>query len=217
MLTRISFALKRVDAALGDALRPVMDRLKQATPRERLLLGLLVLGAAVYAPIAAMESRTVQSERYLDAVAERANARLAAQQARRVIDGAADSTALEDMNSWGFEAENAAVAQVLIEQKLVEAAAEAELVNPRITTNTDVTAIGPTSWLSAEVQTDLRWDPAFAFLDLVAAWPEGFRVTGFRYEIAPFRGRLEPGQVVAETGRIRIGLAFPVRIATPAT
>ena len=41
--------------------------------------------------------------------------------ARRIADGAADRLALEDMNAWGFEAANPAVAQVLIEQRLLEA------------------------------------------------------------------------------------------------
>ncbi|MNE04339.1 hypothetical protein D3C80_968650 [compost metagenome] len=202
-------------ALTQSSINGLKDRLRRTTLRERVLLGGLVLGAAVYAPVAALEWRTTQADRYIDALTDQSTARLSAAAARRVADGAADRLALEDMNSWGFEATNSAVAQVLIEQRLLEAAVATGLPNPRITTNAEVEAIGPTQWLEAEVQTDLRWGPAFAFLDKLGEWPEGFRVTAFRYEITPFHGRIRAGEPVPVNGNIRVTLAFPVRIASP--
>lgn len=201
-------------ASTRASIETLKDRLRRTTMRERVLLGGLVLGAAVYAPVAALEWRTTQADRYIDALTEQSTARLTANAARRIAAGAADRLALEDMNGWGFEASNTAVAQVLIEQRLLEAATATGLPNPRITTNAKVEAVGPTQWLEAEVQADLRWGPAFAFLDTLGEWPEGFRVTAFRYEITPPNPLLIGADAPPPSGKLRIGLAFPVRISS---
>lgn len=195
--------------------RALIERLQRTTPRERVLLGVLVLGALVYAPIGAADWRIRQEDRYVDALSARASARLAAATARRVEAAASDDTAIEDMQSWGFEAANVAVAQVRIEQQLASAAAGAGLTNTSITTDSEIEAIGPTQWLGAEVQADLRWSPTFAFMDRVATWPEGFRVVGFNYEITPptqFQIQQQPqaGAPLPAAGKVRIQLAFPV-------
>src|SRR5690606_38648349 len=148
--------------------------------RERTQLGGLAPRGRAHAPLRALEWRTTQADRYIGALSEQSTARLTADAARRVAAGAADRLALEDMSAWGFEASNPAVAQVLIEQRLLDAASATGLPNPRIATNAKVEAVGPTQWLEAEVQADLRWGPAFAFLDKLGEWPEGFRVTAFR-------------------------------------
>ena len=202
-------------ASTRGSIETLKERLRRTTMRERVLLGGLVLGAAIYAPVAALEWRTAQAERYIDALTQQSTARLTANAARRVAAGAADRLALEDMNGWGFEASNPAVAQVLIEQRLREAAIATGLPNPRITTNAKVEALGPTQWLEVEVQSDLRWGPAFAFLDKVGEWPEGFRVTAFRYEITPPNPMLISADAPMPSGKLRIGFAFPVRIANP--
>jgi hypothetical protein len=198
--------------------RALIGRLQRTTPRERVLLGVMVLGALVYAPIAAADWRVRQEDRYIDALSARTSARLAATSARRVEAAAADDQAVEDMKTWGFEASNVAVAQVRIEQQLARAASDAGLTNPSITTDSEVEAIGPTQWLGAEVQADLLWNPTFAFIDRIAGWPEGFRVVGFDYEITPLTqfqiqqqqqgGNGAPSP--APGGKIRIQLAFPV-------
>lgn len=195
--------------------RALIERLQRTTPRERVLLAVLVLGALVYAPIGAADWRIRQEDRYVDALSARASARLAATTARRVEAAASDETAIKDMQTWGFEATNLAVAQVRIEQQLASAAAGAGLTNASITTESEVEAIGPTQWLGAEVQADLRWSPTFAFMDRVATWPEGFRVVGFNYEITPltqFQIQQQPqaGAPLPVAGKVRIQLAFPV-------
>lgn len=195
--------------------RALTERLQRTTPRERMLLAALVLGALVYAPIGAADWRVRQEDRYVDALSARASAKLAAAAVRRVEAAASDETALEDMKSWGFEAANIAVAQVRIEQQLARAAAGAGLTNASITTDSEVEAIGPTQWLGAEVQADLRWTPTFAFIDQVAAWPEGFRVVGFGYEITPptpfeLRQQQSAGAPPPSGGKVRIQLAFPI-------
>lgn len=199
-------------ASTRSSIETLKDRLRRTTLRERVLLGGLALGVALYAPVAALEWRTTQADRYIDALTEQSTARLTANAARRVADGAADRLALEDMNGWGFEATNPAVAQVVIEQRLLQVATATGLPNPRITTNAKVEAIGPTQWLEAEVQSDLRWGPAFAFLDKLGEWPEGFRVTAFRYELTPVNPMVVNADPAAPSGKLRISLAFPVRI-----
>lgn len=194
--------------------RALIERLKRTTPRERVLLAVLGLGALVYAPIGAADWRIGQEDRYVEALSARASARLAATTARRIEAAASDDTAIEDMQTWGFEATNIAVAQVRIEQQLARAAAGAGLTNASITTESEVEAIGPTQWLGAEVQADLRWSPTFAFMDRVATWPEGFRVVGFNYEITPpTQFQIQQQGVNAappSSGKVRIQLAFPV-------
>ncbi|MEN5146842.1 hypothetical protein [Brevundimonas diminuta] len=190
-------------------------RLRRTTPRERILLAALALGAALYAPVAALESRTAQAEAYVDALGEQSSARLTANAARRIAEGAADRIALDDMNAWGFEAANAAVAQVLIEHRLLQSAEAVELPNPRITTNAKIETIGPTQWLEAEVQADLRWSTTFAFLDQLGEWPEGFRVVSFRYELTPPRPMEPDADPPWTSGKLWLRLAFPVRLDAP--
>lgn len=195
--------------------RALQARLARTTPRERLLLGALILGALVYAPIAAIDWRAQQEDRYITAQADQSTARLALSSSRTIAAQAPDELAIEDMRTWGFEASNLAIAQVQIEQRLVEAATDAELANVRITTDAEIEDIGPTQWLGSELQADLRWTPTFNFLESLAEWPEGFRVTQFRYEITTPANFVptEPGFVPA--GRVQIGLSFPVKVPDP--
>lgn len=198
--------------------RALLARLQRTTPRERVLLGVMVLAALIYAPISAADWRVRQEDRYIDALSTRASARLAASAARRVEAAAADDTAVEDMKTWGFEATNVAVAQVRIEQQLAKAALDAGMTSVVITTDAEVETIGVTDWLGAEIQADLRWAPTFAFLDRVAGWPEGFQVVSFDYEMTPaatFQGQIQQVQGAAAqlpppTGKVRIRLSFPV-------
>lgn len=200
-------------ASARASIETLKERLRRTTTRERVLLGALVLGAAIYAPVAALDARSAQADAYIDAISEQSTARLTANAARRVADGAADRLALDDMNAWGFEASNPAVAQVLIEHRLLEAAETVALPNPRITTNAKVEDIGPTQWLEAEVQADLRWGSTFAFLDKLGEWPEGFRVVAFRYELTPPRPMAIDAGPPQTSGKLWLRLAFPVRLA----
>lgn len=200
-------------ASARASIETLKERLRRTTARERVLLGALVLGAAIYAPVAALDARSAQADAYIDAISEQSTARLTANAARRVADGAADRLALDDMNAWGFEASNPAVAQVLIEHRLLEAAETVALPNPRITTNAKVEDIGPTQWLEAEVQADLRWGSTFAFLDKLGEWPEGFRVVAFRYELTPPRPMAIDAGPPQTSGKLWLRLAFPVRLA----
>jgi hypothetical protein len=187
-------------------------RLQRTTLRERLLLGALVMVALIYAPVAALEWRAAREELYIEAVTERAAALLGRDSARRIASTVADGAALRDMQDWGFEASNLAVAQVLIERRLLASATEAGLANARITMDDDVETIGSVSWLGSEVQADLVWRGVFGMLEALGSWPEGFRVTGFHYQLRP----TQPGAVFTPggppIGSVRIGLSFPVMV-----
>ena len=187
------------------------SRLARATSREKLLLGGLVLGALSYGPIAALDYRTNQEEAYVDAVTERAAAELESRAARRITAAAADIDAIRDMRGWGFQATNTSVAQVLIERRLLEAATDAGLTRLKMTVDPDIETHGPTRWMSAQVEADLIWRGVFAFMDKLAAWPEGFQVISFGYEVRA----VPPGMVGMggmSPGTVRIGLAFPVEV-----
>lgn len=202
----------KIDASLSQTLESLKARFQRTTMRERVLLACLVMGMLLYAPVAAFEYRTDKAEAYVNALSDQASAKLTANTARRIAAGAADQMALEDMKSWGFEATNPAVAQTLIEYRLVEAATAAGLNNPTITTSQQVEAIGPTQWMSAEIQADLRWGATFAFLDNLGEWPEGFRVTSFRYQLTPVNPMLAGLPQMGPLGKVQIGLSFPVRV-----
>lgn len=193
--------------------RVLQARLARTTPRERLLLGGLVLGALVYGPIAAMDWRAQQEDRFTTAQADQSTARLALSASRRISAQAPDEAAIDDMRTWGFEAGNVAIAQVQIEQRLVEAATDAELANVRITTDAEIENIGPTQWMGGELQADLRWTPTFDFLESLARWPEGFRVTQFRYEITTPADYVPTDPSFIPAGRVQVGLSFPVKVA----
>lgn len=205
--------LARFRAAARQRLLDLSARLKRTTPRERLLLAVLAMAALVYMPIAASDWRTSQEDRYVNAVTDQGAARLAVAASRRVEAAASDRAALEDMKTWGFGALNAQVAAVAIEQQLVRAAADAELPGFTVAIAPEPQAIGPTTWMEAEVQADLRWSPTFDFLDAVAAWPEGFRVTRFSYDLGAAGAQMGGAPTGGPAaGKVRIGLAFPVRL-----
>lgn len=179
--------------------------------RERLLLGCLLIGAVLYAPVYALEQKSASSEAYAMALEDQAQARMAAQTARRISASASSQAAVEDMKTWGFSASNPAVAQVMIESRLVEAAETLGLPNPVITAQSKVEDEGPTQWMFADVQTDLRWGPALALIDNLGEWPEGFRMTSFRYEVMAIQNASD----TTERGKIHMGFAFPVNLANP--
>lgn len=187
-------------------------RLQRTTTRERLLLGGLVLGALVYAPLVVSDWRADQEDRYVEALSERSAARLAQAASRRISANAPDQAAIQDMKGWGFEATNVAVAQVRVEQRLVQSATAAGMTNIRITTDPELEVVGPTQWLGAEIEADLLWAPTFGFLDGLTGWPEGFRITQFRYDMTtmPMLARANPG--LMPSGRVTIGVAVPVSI-----
>ena len=205
--------------------RALVVRFQRTTPRERLLLGALALAVLVYAPVFAMDQKAVASERYIDAVTERAAARLTLNAARRAAADPVDRAVFEDMRSWGIDAANVATAQVLLERRLFEAANRAQLANVQITTQAEIETLGATQWVEGEVQADLRWTPTFAFLDALASWPEGYRITSFQYETTPPPASNPgiPPEILAAAmaaqplGRVRIGVAIPVRLADATT
>ena len=198
-------------ASVRNRVRMAEARLAQATPREKLLLGALVLGAVAYAPIAAMDFRATREEAYIDAVTERAAARLENQSARRISATAANADAVRDMQDWGFEATNTAIAQVMIERRLLEAATDAKLARLKMTVDPEIETHGPTRWMTAQVEADLVWRGVFAFMDTLSGWPEGFQVTRFSYEVRAVPPGME-GLGMVSPGTVRIGLAFPVEV-----
>jgi hypothetical protein len=210
------------EVAARGQFRALAVRLQRTTPRERVLLGALALGFLIILPVTASDWRVSQEDRYIDAMTDRASARLAASAAQRVQAAVEDETALDDMKTWGFTASNIDVARVMIEEALARAAREADLSAVSITTEEEVETIGPTQWLGAEVQADLRWTPVFAFLDKVSAWPEGFRVAAFNYELTPAnpfqvrRRAQDAEQAPPASGKTRIRLAFPVNLPADA-
>lgn len=195
--------------------RALQARFQRTTPRERVLLGGLILAALIYAPIAAIEWRDAQSDRYTDAMTEQGAARLARAASRRITATAPDEAAIADMKTWGFEASNLSIAQVILEQKLVETTDKAGLTNVKITTDPEIEVIGPNQWLGAEIQADLRWTPVFAFLEALTVWPEGFRIKQFRYDIANQPNFIQSDPTAPPLGRVTIAVAVPVSVADP--
>ncbi len=194
--------------------RALQVRLQRTTPRERILLGGLILAALVYVPIMVFDWRTAQEDRYIEAMTERSAARRAQAASQRITANAPDQAAIADMRDWGLEAANVAVAQVRVEQYLFRAATAAGLTNIRITTQPELEVIGPTQWLGAEIQADLRWSPTFAFLDALTAWTAGFRITQFQYEISAVPVFVQATPAAASLGRLTIGLAVPVSVVS---
>lgn len=180
--------------------------------RERMLLGGLVIAALIYAPVAAFEWRSNQEDLYVDAVMDRASARLTRDSARRISANAADSAAVADMKNWGFEASNVAIAQVLIERRLLDAVTDTGLTNVRITMDDKVEQIGSVQWLGGEIQADLVWRGVFGTLDNIAHWSEGYRVTSFNYQLRPTQPGFIAGPGGPPLGSVRIGVSFPVSV-----
>lgn len=201
------------DRALAQV-QVLQDRLARTTRRERLLLGGLLVAAALYAPVAAFEWRNSQADRYVNALTDRSSARLALSASRRITSSAPDQAAVDDMKTWGMDAANIAVAQVQLEQMLAATADEAGLTGVRIDLDAETKATGPVEWLGGEIQADLRWTPIFAFLDGLTAWPEGFRITRFNYQTGASMAPLAPGMIAPPSlgGRVVIGVSVPVRL-----
>lgn len=200
--------------SLTTSFRDLRARVERTTPRERLLLVGLGIGALLYGLVSASEFRNRQEDMLAEALADRAEAQLARSSATRTAASAPDQMALEDMQSWGVTAANISIAQVRIEGRLLAAATAAELANARITTDDDLVEVGPTQWLHAEVETDLNWTSTFAFLEEVGRLPSGFRIVEFGFDVEPQRGIVNPDEFRPPRGRIRMTLGFPVRIAS---
>lgn len=200
--------------AVAARVASVSARLARTTPRERVLLGALVAAAFAYAPVAALDWRSSQETRYVDALTARADARAERARATRLAQDSQDVAVIEDMRSWGIKASNIDVARVTLEQHILASATEAELTGLRIATDAEAEAIGPVAWLGADIQADLRWGPTFTFLDLLAGWPEGFRVRSFSYEQLNTPMTVLGGGMGAPpvTARVTIGIAVPVEI-----
>lgn len=199
--------------SLTTSFRDLRARVERTTPRERLLLVGLGIGALLYGLVSASEFRNRQEDMLAEALADRAEAQLARSSATRTAASAPDQMALEDMQSWSVTAANISIAQVRIEGRLLAAATAAELANARITTDDDLVEVGPTQWLHAEVETDLNWTSTFEFLEEVGRLPSGFRVVEFGFDVEPQRGVANPDEFRPPRGRIRMTLGFPVQIA----
>lgn len=205
--------------SVAPSLRQIRVRYERTTPRERILLAGLLVGGLLYGAVSAVDFQAQQQTLYADALGNRASAQLARSNAARRTQGAPDEAAIEDMQRWGLEATNVAVGQVQIEGLLLRAANQAELVAPRISTNGELEEIGPTQWLTAEVETDLNWTSTFAFLDELGELESGFRVVSFGFDVEPepqFQTQ-GPSEFRPPRGRIRLGLAFPVTLSTGVT
>ena len=185
-----------------------------------MLLGALVLAALCYGPVAALQWRTTQEDRYIEAVTQQADARRVRDAARRVNAAVGDRAAVADMREWGFEATNMAVAQVLIERRILKAAGEAGIPQLSIALDSEIEEVGPTKWLAADIQMGLSWRALFALLDNLAAWPEGFRIEGFNYEYTALPAAQQSpnygygAAAPIRSGTIRLRVAFPERLAT---
>lgn len=120
------------------------------------------------------------------------------------------------MEDWGIKASNVAVAQVRVESLLIDAAGRAELTSARIVSDGELEEIGPTRWIHANVESDLSWTPIFAFLDELGRLQTGFRILSFGFDIqpVPLQQMRVGAPPPAPSGKIRIGLAFPVELAT---
>lgn len=187
-------------------------RFARTTPRERLLLGALVGGAILYAPVAALEARDNAETSYADALVARDTARRARVQAISATNRAAHDLALRDMADWGFEGGNLDIVRVRIEQALSAAATDVALTGVAIETNEAGVVTGPATWVSAQVQGDLLWGPTFHLLDEVAGWPEGVRITRFAFEKSP-PPAFEGAPPALTPGRVTLGMDFPTRTA----
>lgn len=211
------FSPLQIPASLRTLFRDLKLRLQSTTPRERLLLAGLAIGGLLYGLVSAFEFRGQQETFLADALAERAEAQLARVRASGTAANAPDQMALEDMRSWGVAGANVAIAQVRIEERLLDASTSAQLANARITTDDNLVEVGPTQWLHAEVETDLNWTSAFAFLEEVGRLPSGFRVVEFGFTVEPQTGFTNPDEFRPPRGRIRMTLGFPVKIAQGAS
>ncbi|MGV3580243.1 hypothetical protein [Brevundimonas sp.] len=199
-------------------MRQIQLRLDRTTPRERILLAGLAIGALLYAAVSAFDYQTRQQDLYSEALADRVTARAAQSAATRARQGAPDQAAIDDMRDWGVEATNVAVAQVRVEAMLLEATKRVDLFPARVTSDGELEEIGSTQWIHADIQTELNWTPTFALFDELGKLPTGFRVVSFGFDIEPARPRpvragAPPAPPLPPTGTIRIGLAFPVDIA----
>ncbi|WP_426041898.1 hypothetical protein [Brevundimonas sp. TWP2-3-4b1] len=190
-------------------------RLARTTVRERVLLGGLALSALVLAPVTALNVRANEEERFVEAQTAVDTARLDAATARRIQLAALDEAARRDLDAWGFRGTNLAVVRVRIEERIAAAAAEAGLTNVTVAAGDALEADGPTQWLRFDLEADLKWSPTFALLDMISAWPEGFRVLEFSFEgyqtaapdAAPVAGYIIQA---GPTARVSLALSFPV-------
>lgn len=205
-------------ARLAGAFTRQFERFRAAaarlTERERLLVAALGLGALLFGAVSAADWSDRAREAFSEARTAHDRARALA--TRPPAADAEDATArLAQVERWSFSAANTDIAAADIEQRLLRAAEDAGLPGPRIRIETTTGTPDATGlvWLDVEVEADLRWDPTFSFLELISSWPEAHDLRSFSVAVTP-----APAAVVRDParpfGRLRIGLAFPVRLAS---
>lgn len=174
-----------------------------------------MFAALAYAPIAALEWKSGQEDRYVEGISALETARADRATSVRLARDVRNDVVVQDMKSWALKGSNLAIVQVALEQQVVTSAEAAGLTNVRITTDSELELLDPVTWLGAEIQADLRWASIFAFFDEAAQWPEGFRVTRFAYELlqTPLINPLGVAGGAAPAGRVTIKISVPVDVA----
>lgn len=168
----------------------------------------------MFATLGAADRASEARLAYADAVAVHARTRAAT--------GAGDGATgpleahLSQLERWSFSAPNADVAAAEIEERLLRAAADSGLPNARFRLQATGLEAGQDAdlvWVPVEVEAALRWDATFSFLELVSSWPEAHDLKVFSAEITALpQGRTRDPS--APFGRVRLEMAFPVRLET---
>lgn len=176
------------------------------------MLTALGAGALVFTTLSAADRAAEARLAYAEAVTAHARARAGTGPA----DAARDQLEAQrnQIARWSFSAPNVDVAAAEIEERLLRAAADAGLQDARFrlqTTGLEAEQGEDLVWVPVEIDAALRWEPTFAFLELVSSWSEAHDLTVFSAELAALpAGRTR--DPAAPFGRVRLEMAFPVQI-----
>lgn len=158
-------AASRLSASLG-------DQFARITPRERKLLGLLLLIGLIVAPIQAFgwmqdaQARHVEAQAALETARRNSRAGIQAQISQQ----------RQDVRGWSWQASSPAVGRVIIQDKVRQLATEAGMTEVEIKSADKIEAAGEVSLIRVEVAAPFNWSSFTAFLFNLNTYGKGFLI-----------------------------------------
>ncbi len=149
-------------------------------PRERLLLGVLLLIALIFAPLRVLEMRTAA----LDENRAAHETLAAAKQAARRAGGSGLAASLErtrdEVRDWSYSAPSPAVGQVMAQNELSEIAAAAGLAGAQVSATGKPVDAGAVTLVGVEVEAPFSWSGLSGFLAGLSESGKGFVLESIR-------------------------------------
>src|SRR4051812_43241298 len=176
--------------------------LGRISPRERWLLAILGLAAAVIAPIESFSLYSAAQDRLTSAQDQLHQASQTARTLRSGGVGGQLARQREEIKSWSWQAPSAAVGRVIAQDRIAAIATAAGMADAEIKAGEKIEHAGGIDLVKVDIDAPFTWANLSALLSGLSATGKGFVVDSLTIQDAP-----KP--------RLKIGLKLPMVSAAP--